>query len=1178
MTRLSFWIDRGGTFTDCLCFDPETTEIRATKVLSSDRAPLVGIRKLLGLADRAPIPPCEVRMGTTVATNALLERKGAPVGLLITEGFGDLLEIGNQARPSIFALDIVKPQVLYREVLEVKARCDPQGRILSRPDPAKVEAGLKAMRARGIESLAIVVLHAYAGETLELELEAIAIRAGFSQISRSSEVAREIGIVGRGDTTTADAYLTPLIKAYVQTLKRELAGSELRIMQSSGGLIDAESFRGRDAVLSGPAGGVVAYAKIAQREGLLPAIGFDMGGTSTDVSRYAGELERVYESEVAGVRLRAPMMSIHTVAAGGGSICRFDGHRFVVGPESAGAQPGPLAYGHEDATSLAITDINLALGRLRPERFPFPLHETRVQAALTKIAASLAAQGLQRSAEQIAEGFFEVANANMAEAIRKVSVARGYDVRDHTLVVFGGAGGQHACAVARRLGVKKLLFHPHAGVLSAYGMGLADRAWHGAQDAGRLPLSECIERDLAARAEALAQRGRRVLRMDAEVIRRVDLRYLGTQTELTLTLPPEGLSAKGWRELLRERFEAAHERRFGYRRPGRAIEVVAVRVEVREPGAVLSASTKAARPAASGVGTLYAQGRLWRDVPLLERESLTVDQAIEGPALILESTGTIVVDPQWCAQLLPSGCLLLSDRASEDEPSGTRVSAGPADPIQLEIFNNLYMSIAEQMGAVLRNTAFSTNMRERLDFSCAVFDERGGLVANAPHIPVHLGAMSEAVRAVVQVHTDIMPGDVFVTNDPAQGGSHLPDVTVVTPVHDEAGHLQFFCASRGHHADVGGITPGSLPPFSTSLEEEGVVIKPMRAVKAGQLLETELLEVLKGARYPARAPLENLADLEAQIAAGARGVGLLQAMVKRYGASLVGAYMAHVQANAKAIIEDEIERMPDGRYRFEDAMDDGAPICVTLTVTGRRMQVDFSGTSEERDSNLNAPRAVSVAAVLYALRCLVGEPIPLNQGCLEAVDIHVPKGCMLNPSEGRAVCGGNVETSQRVVDVLLGALGQAAASQGTMNNLTFGNADFGYYETICGGAGATPNAPGAHAVHTHMTNTRITDPEVLESRFEVRLREFSVRRGSGGAGKNRGGDGVVREIEFLAPMEVSILSERRARAPFGLQGGGSGQVGVNLHNGTEVQGKTQFSVRAGDRIRLMTPGGGGYGK
>jgi len=1180
--RWEFWIDRGGTFTDCLGRDPATGGLRIAKVLSSDRAPLVAIRRILGIGAVEPIPACDIRMGTTLATNALLERKGTPFALAITRGFRDLLAIGTQARPRIFELEIRKPELLYREVLEVDARADASGAVLARPEPASLRAELARLREHGLASLAVVVLHAYRARELELEIGAAARDVGFSHVALSHEVAAEIGLLARGDTACVDAYLTPLLRDYVAALRAELPGSRLAIMQSSGGLTDASQFRGPHAILSGPAGGVVACAHVAREMGARRSIGFDMGGTSTDVSRVdadaagAVEFERVYETETAGVRVFAPMLAIHTVAAGGGSLCRYDGYRFSVGPESAGAEPGPLCYGRAEASELTVTDVNLALGRLVDDRFPFPLERARVDRALDAHAARLRAQGIVRSREQIAAGFVEIANANMAEAIRQVSVARGYDVRDYALVVFGGAGGQHACALARRLGIRRVLLHPFAGVLSAYGMGLADVSWHGDADLGRplldsglVPALDAVFAELEGRGRAsLAEQG--FARERIACVHRLDLRYRGTESPLCLTLDDPAD--------LRARFDAAHARAFGYARRAHPVEAVVARVEVLGRHPQVSVSSAAPESARTGAplrrARVFCDGAYADDVPVFAREALPGGTRLAGPALVLEATGTLVVDPGFELEIDAEGRIALIDVAGEAARPGESTEV---DPVRLEIMNNLFMSIAEQMGIVLRRTALSTNIRERLDFSCAVFDRDAGLVANAPHIPVHLGAMGESVRAVLAAHPDPRPGDVFVTNDPAAGGSHLPDITVVTPVHDAAGRLRFFTASRGHHSDVGGITPGSMPAFSHTLEEEGVVLRALRIVRGGALDEAAVLAALEGARFPARNPRENLADLEAAIAANRAGAELLLEMVERYGHDVVLAYMGHVQDNAAAKVAAEIAKLPDGEHYFADALDDGTPICVTLRVRGDALEIDFAGTGAEVEGNLNAPRAVTIAAVIYVLRALVGSDIPLNAGCLRPVTIRIPERSVLSPGPERAVCGGNVETSQRVVDVLLGALGKLAACQGTMNNLTFGNAQFGYYETIGGGAGAGDGFAGASGVHTHMTNTRITDPEVLESRFPVRLVEFALRPGSGGAGRFRGGDGLVRELEFLEPMRVSILSERRTRAPFGLNGGASGARGRNTHAGRDVGGKSSFDVAAGERVRIETPGGGGFG-
>ena len=1155
------WIDRGGTFTDCIGLDPRTGEMRVLKVLSSDSAPIVGIRRLLDLGPNDPIPPCDVRMGTTLATNALLERKGAPTGLLITRGLEDLLVIGDQSRPDLFALCVRTRAPLHRATRGVDARGTPSGEILARPSLEALRDAIDALRSEGCESLAVVVLHAHRNDALERDIASVAREAGIAHVSASHEVASEMGLLGRGDTTVADAYLTPLIRAYVDRLLAALPGSRLSIMQSSGGLAAAERFRGRDSVLSGPAGGVVACAHVARAAGVDRAIGFDMGGTSTDVSRWSGDFERTYETEVAGVRMRAPTIAVHTVAAGGGSLCRFDGRRFSVGPESAGADPGPLCYGRPEASELALTDVNVALGRVVGDRFPFPLERARVDAALADLAARARMEPLD-----VAEGFFRIAIESMAAAIRRITVEKGHDVRDFALVVFGGAGGQHACALAKRLGIRTLVFHPLAGVLSAFGMGVAPTTWHAEADAG---LRE-LDRGLLASLEPLFVGLVEARPFAAVPTRRVDLRYRGTETSLTLDLLPDDDEAA-----LRARFEALHEAELGYVRPGHSIEAVTVRIEVVEervpPALPVAPARKDAR--AVRTTTLRIDGAD-HEAAVYLREALP-ERPIAGPAIVLEDTGTIVVEPGFTLHVDDERLLV---RATDEALTQRERATVERDPVLLEIFANLFMSIAEQMGTVLRRTALSTNIRDRLDFSCAIFDREGGLVANAPHIPVHLGAMGESVRAVRAAHPSPEPGDVFVTNDPAAGGSHLPDVTVVTPVHDARGELLFYTASRGHHADIGGITPGSMPPFSHELAEEGVVLRGLRIVHRGRFDREDLRARLREGPHPARRPDENIADLDAQIAANRRGERLLVSLSERYGRDVLEAYMQHVQDNAAERVADAIERIPDGEHRFEDAMDDGTKIRVCIRVTGRTLSIDFEGTGPQVGGNLNAPRAVAIAAVLYVMRCLVGEAIPLNGGCLRPVTIHVPEGSILSPDPDRAVAGGNVETSQRVVDVLLGALGRVAASQGTMNNLTFGDDSFGYYETIAGGAGAAEGCAGASAVHTHMTNSRMTDPEVLETRFPVRLTELAIRRGSGGLGRFRGGDGIVREIEALRPLRFSILSERRARAPFGIAGGEPGAPGRNTLDGRDVGAKAELDVAAGSRVRIETPGGGGFGK
>ncbi len=1155
----------------------------------------------MGLAPDAPIPACEVRLGTTLATNALLERGGDPTALVITRGFADLVRVGDQARRDLFALNVTTPEPLHCDVLEVDARVSATGKLLAQPDEARLTDDLRALRHRGARAVAIVVIHAYTSEAQRLErrIGACALEAGFApgSVCLSHQISSTQGLLARAETCLVDAYLTPKLQRHLGKLQQQLPGSRLQLLTSSGALVAPKAFRGHRAIVSGPAGGVVACHALATALDLDQVVGFDMGGTSTDVSRVARREPpaKVFESTVGGVRVRAPMISIHTVAAGGGSLCRFDGHRLTVGPASAGAVPGPICYGHPEATELTLTDISLLLGRVRGDRFPFKLHRQKAQQTLADMAASLP----ETSPEQLAAGFLAVAVASMAAAIARVSTARGYDVREHAMIVFGGAGGQYACAVARELGIKKLVFHPLAGLFSAVGIGLSRVGWDDVRDAGRKLLGHATMPGFAELARALEADGRTQIRQDTDAEdgwllaeQYLDLRYQGTESTLSVAWEDdEDASA------VAQRFAVAHHRLYGYVRRDHPIEVVNVRVTLT----VLRTTGKLPReirvmgeepPTAEQEGCtrarVFAGDRFYADVPVWRRESLTEATTLDGPALILEATSTIVLEPGWRLCVDATGSLLATDHGvaeadvANKDVSAISLSGGDRaqapDPVLLEVIGNRIMTIAEQMGVVLQRTALSTNIRERLDFSCAVFDRHGELVANAPHIPVHLGAMGESVRGVIAAYPKLQVGQVYATNDPGAGGSHLPDITVVTPVFDDAGNVEFFTASRGHHADVGGVTPGSMPPYAESLAEEGVCLQAVPLLRDGEFDRDHLRALLTAGPYPARNPGENLADLEAQIAANRTGARLLRTMVDDLGGDTVASYMMHIQDFAAACVHRAIAELPDGTRRFVDAMDDGTAIAVALTVKGDRLAIDFTGTGAQVRGNLNAPTAVTRAAVLYVLRLLAGQPMPLNSGCMRPVELHIPPGCLLAPSPGKAVAAGNVETAQRVVDVLLGALELAAASQGTMNNLTFGQQGFGYYETIGGGAGATATMAGANGVHTHMTNTRITDAEVLESRFPVRLLEFSLRRGSGGHGRHRGGDGLVRAFEFLQPVEISLLSQRRSATPFGLRGGGCGQSGVNRVDGEVVPGHWQGSVSAGGRVRIETPGGGGFGE
>jgi len=1215
---------------------------------SGEEAPVLLIRQALGLRLDEPIPPVTVRLGTTRGTNALLTRRGAKTGFLTTRGFRDVLRIANQDRPRLFDLAIQKPEPLFHAVAEIDERLDAQGNVLQPLNTDQVREALRELQESGCESLAICLLHAYANPAHEEFVARLAREAGFRQVSVSSRVSPTIKIVSRGDTTVMDAYLSPILRDYVERLQTQLPGSDVRFMTSSGGLVTAERFTGKESVLSGPAGGVIGCARLAQetkpgfsesrastgneaglseKPGFGHIIGFDMGGTSTDVSRYDGRFEYEYETVKAGVRIVTPMLAIETVAAGGGSICGFDGVKLFAGPQSAGADPGPACYGR--GGPLTVTDCNVFLGRIPADCFPFALDRAAIERRLQTLCAEIARSpfGKQYTPHELAAGYLDIADAAMARAIRKVSVAKGYDPADYALVPFGGAGGQHACALARLLGMSRIVAHPWAGVLSAYGIGHADvrrfrqqavlQPFHAATLAELQPrIREMAD---AARAEVLAEGIPADRIAEAEVS--LDLRYRGVESAISIPTPADGDYERD--------YAARHRQLYGYDRPGRPLEIVAVRVEVtgrsrtelQESQRIADAGT----PRATHPEHTAWFGGVALTTPVFTRAELRPGHVITGPAIIAEPTSTLVIEPGFTARVLSRGEVVIETAFSRDPqgsaPSGsTRAQSAPprvaakrdhVDPVQLELFHHTFGSIAEQMGLTLQHTSVSTNVKERLDFSCALFDPQGGLVVNAPHIPVHLGAMSETVRCVLRDNPDLGQGDVIVTNDPYRGGSHLPDVTVVTPVHDpSSGRLLFFTASRAHHAEIGGIVPGSMPPFSKNLGEEGVLIRNFRLVDKGESREAELARVLQSGPYPSRSVNDNLSDIRAQVAANQMGARLLQDLIAQRGADLVQAYMGHLQRAAATAMRRALAALADGDYRFTDHLDEGSPITATISIRGESARIDFTGTGPVLASNLNANRAIVTAAVMYALRCLIGAPnqrlrlaerhgnapltasmdahLPLNGGVLEPIEIVLPE-CLLtppkhaDPAQCPAMVGGNVETSQRTVDVLLGALGLAAASQGTMNNFTFGDGTFGYYETICGGSGATRDADGADAVHTHMTNTRLTDPEVLERRYPVRLREFTIRRGSGGAGQHRGGDGVVRRVEFLQPMQVSLLTERRGPfAPYGVEGGQPGALGRNTLTRadgatTDLGGKAAFSVNAGDVLTIETPGGGGFG-
>ena len=1183
-----FWIDRGGTFTDIVARGPDggyaTRKLLSEAPEHYDDAALQGIRDILGAEADAPIPAERVeavRMGTTVATNALLERKGERILLVVTRGFADQLRIGYQNRPRLFDLNIRLPEILYDRVVEADERMGPHGEVVQPLDEEKLEANLAQAHGEGLRAVAICLMHGYRHTAHEAAAEAIAHRVGFEQVSVSHMVSPLMKFVSRGDTTVVDAYLSPILSRHVERMASALGGARLLFMQSNGGLVDARRFQGKDAILSGPAGGIVGAVETARSAGFERIIGFDMGGTSTDVSHYAGSYERAFETEVAGVRMRAPMLDIHTVAAGGGSILHFDGRRFRVGPDSAGADPGPACY--RRGGPLTVTDCNLMLGRLLPEFFPRifgPGRDEALDAGIVRREFALLAEriGDGRTPEAVAEGFLRIAVENMANAIKRISIERGHDVTDYALNCFGGAGGQHACAVADALGIETVLIHPFAGVLSAYGMGLADiRVLR--ETAVEAPLAEIGKAEAAferlaalARTEMAAQG---VPPERVEAFRRLHVRYDGTDSPLTV---PFGTEAA-----VQAAFEDQHRQRFGFVSETKGLVIEAAALEL------VGRTERAGEPAIAGNGgdpvpaaetELFADGRLQK-AAVHVRAALSPENRVAGPAVLVEDTATTVVEPGWEARLTESGNLVLERvrPARREAASGTE-----ADPVLLEVFNNLFMSAAEQMGATLAATASSVNIKERLDFSCAVFDPDGELVANAPHIPVHLGSMSESVQSIIRSRAGTMvPGDVFMLNAPYNGGTHLPDVTLITPVFaPDGGAVWFYVASRGHHADIGGITPGSMPPDSRHIEEEGVLFDDVQAVRGGRFLEEEVLALLEGARYPARNPAENLADFRAQIAANQKGVEELHKMVAHFGPDTVQAYMRHVRDNAEESVRRVLDALRPGSFEIET--DQGWKIAVDVSIDkeARRAVLDFSRSSDQVDGNFNAPTAVCMAAVLYVFRCLCGVDIPLNAGCLRPLEIRVKERSILRPHYPAAVVAGNVETSQYITDTLFGALNAVAESQGTVNNFTFGNARYQYYETICGGSGAGEGFDGADAVHVHMTNTRLTDPEILEWRYPVRLESFEIRRGSGGAGRWRGGDGVRRRVRFLEPMTAAILSSHRRVPPYGLTGGESGALGRNSVQRTDgsvevLLGADRTEMNAGDIFVIETPGGGGWG-
>ena len=1217
-SRWQFWIDRGGTFTDIVARRSDGT-LATHKLLSENPeryrdAAVHGIRELLGLPPGAPIAKGTieaVKMGTTVATNALLERTGERTVLAITRGFGDALRIAYQNRPKLFVRRIELPTMLYERVIEIDERLGAHGEMVRALDLAAAEQSLRAAFDDGVRACAIVLLHGYRYPKHEARLAELARNIGFIQISVSHEVSPLMKLVSRGDTTVVDAYLSPILRRYVAQVEADLPGVSLQFMQSSGGLTDAHRFQGKDAILSGPAGGIVGAVEVSRLAGFDKIIGFDMGGTSTDVTHYAGEYERAFVTEVAGVRLRAPMMKIHTVAAGGGSICTFDGARFRVGPASAGANPGPACY--RRGGPLTVTDCNVMLGKIDPALFPqvfgsagnLPLDGEIVRAKFVDLAAKVAADsGRVRTPPQIAEGFLRVAVENMANAIKHISVERGYDVTEYTLCCFGGAGGQHACLVADALGMTRVFIHPLAGVLSAYGMGLADvramrqKAVETQLTTASLEAARPVFAELAslARAEVEAQ-GISADRIQIKCT--LHLKYDGTDTtlEIPLVLPLDLQSSiepmnhaphtinDGTIAAIVTDFERRYRVQYGFLMPGKPMVIEAAAVEAIGAAATVveAAPSFVLRDGALAPfksGRVYMAGA-WHAAPVFTREHLRPGDIITGPAVIAEKNATTVIEPGWEATVTARDHLTLQRVVAIER---THAIGTTADPVLLEVFNNLFMAIAEQMGVTLANTAYSVNIKERLDFSCALFDAQGHLIANAPHMPVHLGSMGESVKTIIDRRGATMQaGDVFVLNAPYNGGTHLPDVTVIAPVFLDAVAPEFYVASRGHHADIGGTTPGSMPPDSTYVEEEGVLLDNVQLVAQGHFLDQEMRALLASGRYPSRNIDQNLADLRAQVAACTKGIEELKKMVAHFGLDVVRAYMTHVQDNAEEAVRRVLDVLKDGHFEYE--MDNGAKIVVTIRIdkAKREAAIDFTGTSAQQPTNFNAPSAVCKAAVLYVFRTLVDDEIPMNAGCLKPLNIVIPEGSMLAPRYPAAVVAGNVETSQAVTDALYGALGALAASQGTMNNFTFGNETYQYYETISGGSGAGPDFDGASVVQTHMTNSRLTDPEVLEWRFPVRLEEFRVRRGSGGAGRHRGGDGGERRVRFLEPMTAAMLANHRRVPPFGMAGGAPGDVGRNwverVDGMREDFGATfKVEMKEGDVFVIQTPGGGGFGK
>ena len=1198
MNMWQFWIDRGGTFTDIVAKKPDG-KIIIDKLLSENSdaykdAAVEGIRRILELKKDDKIPTdiiSSVKMGTTVATNALLERKGDRTLLLITKGFGDLLRIGYQNRPLLFDLNIKLPELLYERVVEVSERLNEKGDVVTELNEEEVRNSLIKAKSDGINSVAIAFMHSYINPDHENKIEKIAKEENFNQISVSHKVSPLIKLVGRGDTTVVDAYLSPILRRYVNQVSEELKdtkSTQLMFMQSNGGLTDANLFQGKDALLSGPAGGVVSMTQTGKQAGFNKLIGFDMGGTSTDVCHFAGEFERSFETELAGVRIRAPMMQINTVAAGGGSILSYKDGRFQVGPESAGAIPGPASYGR--GGPLTVTDCNVLLGKLNPDFFPKvfgktgdqPLNFEIVKKKFLDLSDIISKEKNEPMMDifKMAEGFLKIAVENMANAIKKISIQKGYDVTNYMLNCFGGAGGQHACNVADSLGISNVMIHPYAGVLSAYGMGLAEirsiREGHFEKNITNILDAENL-------IEILSSQAKKDLNdqdiSDASIIllKNAFLHYKGSHQNLEIKFDTP--------ENMRKSFEQEHKKRFGFFVEDREIFIEMLTVEAvgkkTENYNFLNPNTSTTKANPIAFKKMYVNGSEI-NTPIYKRDELIIGQNISGPAIIVEATGTNIIDDGWSGTLDKHYNLILSRVEEKKLQKGIGTSV---DVVMLEVFNNLFMNIAEQMGATLANTAYSVNIKERLDFSCALFNNEGSLVANAPHVPVHLGSMSEAIKTVVRLNKDnIYPDDVFVLNAPFNGGTHLPDVTVITPVFDKNGkEIIFFVASRGHHADIGGKTPGSGPPDSKHIEEEGVLIDNFKLFDKGIFREQEMRKILSSGKYPCRNVEHNMADLAAQVAANKTGINEINSMIDQFGIETVHAYMNHVQDNAEESIRNAIVNLKQGEYEYE--LDNGEFIRVNVKIDKKKREaiIDFTGTAPKNPFNYNAPMAVCYAVILYVFRTLVGNNIPLNEGCFKPIKIIIPNNSMINAKYPSAVIAGNTEVSQLTCNALFGALGVIAGSQATMNNFIWGNDSIQNYETICGGTGAGPNFHGTSAIQTHMTNTRSTDPEVLETRFPVRLEEFSIRENSGGKGKFNGGDGVTRKLRFLEPMTVTTLCSHRRVKPFGLNGGSPGDCGKEWLERTDgkilnLNGNDSCEVEPNDLFVMQTPGGGGFGE